>query len=75
MELGGGVGLTSLAGALYANTVICTGKMWVGLSVYTVILVDTGDKVLQLCSKNIQYNTECLSSDVVQGEVGVPQYD
>ena len=27
LELGGGVGLSSLAAALYANTVICTGKI------------------------------------------------
>jgi len=29
LELGGGVGLTSLAAALHAKTVICTGKMGV----------------------------------------------
>ena len=30
LELGGGVGLSSLAAALYANTVICTGKSMSG---------------------------------------------
>ena len=36
-------------------------------------MVDTGDKVLELCSKNIQYNIESLGRDVVPGKVGVAQ--
>lgn len=39
LELGGGVGLSSIAAALYASTVICTGKVWVGLPVRLVLSV------------------------------------
>ena len=74
LELGGGVGLSSLAAGLYANTVICTGKMWVGLCDFTnCISIDSGDNVLELCHKNIQRNIECVGSDVIAGEVGVAQ--
>lgn len=74
LELGGGVGLSSLAAALYANTVICTGEMWVGLcDQFTCSSVDTGDEVLELCSKNIHCNIESLGSDLISGEVGMTQ--
>lgn len=75
MELGGGVGLSSLAAALYSSTVICTGKMWVGLYVTCISCnsTDTGDGILELCSKNIQWNIDSLGREVIPGEVGVAQ--
>ena len=44
-----------------------------GLCNCGIIVVDTGDKVLELCSKNIRYNIESLGRDVVPGEVGMAQ--
>lgn len=74
LELGGGVGLSSLAAALYANTVICTGKVWAGRGHgFSCNIADTGDKLLELCSRNIQCNIKCLGDDLVTGRVGVAQ--
>lgn len=48
------MGLSSLAAALYANTVICT---------------DTGEKLLQLCNKNVHHNVESLGSDLIPATI------
>jgi len=72
LELGGGVGLATLAAALHAKVVICTGKVGVATQASHSSLVDTGDNLLELCCRNIDNNLATLG-DLVQGVVGVVQ--
>lgn len=68
------MGLSSLAAALYAHTVICTGRHgWGYVTCFSCSSADTGDKLLGLCNKNVQCNVDSLTTDVIPGEVGVAQ--
>ncbi|XP_065900025.1 methyltransferase-like protein 22 [Dysidea avara] len=59
LELGGGVGLATLAAALHAKTVICT---------------DIGDDLLEMCCRNVDNNLAALG-DLVQASVLVRKLD
>ena len=58
VDLGSGTGLTSVVAALFANTVYCTGKSFVGVSVSSHLCILYVDfKVFILV---VWYNVQCI---------------